>query len=544
MSCVPVAVPTALLQLKLWARRIEAAYTHAYNGLFSETLEEYYSTFFSAGLEPQVLADIIIQMACIFEAVHVSTLVFDPEVRPKVHIGITFMWAQLIPHRYRATIVPGGWCPAIDVGIIARDGLACILGYARTLKSPQSRSSVGHGASKPESCVVNTRDTTNNPPKHVSESCECNNSMPLLEDVKRFLQNRKIPAVDWCPVQDKLRVKDSSSTPFVAISHVWAACKNDEGILKDLGKAGNGAFWIDTLCIPEMDDMKHRATWLMAQTDKEAEAVVVIDSGIQEISSSALYEEKLFNVLYSRWMQRLWTFQETAMAKKLYFEFSDGLVSLDELVPIRQVSFLGDINPVLSSLFGEVWGLLGCIPGDLGLVFVSRIFRQRSLSKPSDELLAVCSVLNLDGFELARISNPEERMVSFLQIGKLPSLIIFDLLLPCEWRLDKEGFRWAPKTFMRGNEIEYVGFLKGECDVLCTSTSLEAEYVAITQGVVLEGEKGEWYFSHLNEGRTSICKVEYFTKLRSVNIPSCNAILLDARNDGGFPAKIYNLYFL
>lgn len=75
-------------------------------------------------------------------------------------------------------------------------------------------------------------------------------------------------------------------------------CKNDEGILKDLGKVGNGVFWIDIFCIFEMDDMKYWVIWLMVQMDKEVEVVVVIDFGIQEILSLVLYEEKFFNVLY------------------------------------------------------------------------------------------------------------------------------------------------------------------------------------------------------------------------------------------------------
>lgn len=91
--------------------------------------------FFLVGLELQVLVDIIIQMVCIFEVVYVLILVFDLEVRLKVYIGIMFMWVQLILYWYRVIIVLGGWCLVIDVGIIVRDGLVCILGYVCILKS-------------------------------------------------------------------------------------------------------------------------------------------------------------------------------------------------------------------------------------------------------------------------------------------------------------------------------------------------------------------------------------------------------------------------
>lgn len=61
----------------------------------------------------------------------------------------------------------------------------------------------------------------NNLLKYVFELCECNNFMFLLEDVKCFLQNWKILVVDWCFVQDKLRVKDFFSMLFVVIFYVW-----------------------------------------------------------------------------------------------------------------------------------------------------------------------------------------------------------------------------------------------------------------------------------------------------------------------------------
>ncbi len=33
-------------------------------------------------------------------------------------------------------------------------------------------------------------------------------------------------------------------------------------------------------------------------------------------------------------MQRLWTLQEGLLARKLIFEFADGFVTLDELIPM------------------------------------------------------------------------------------------------------------------------------------------------------------------------------------------------------------------
>jgi hypothetical protein len=359
--------------------------------------------------------------------------------------------------------------------------------------------------------------------------------MPSLEDVKRLLQERKIPVVG-----DGLSVKDSSDTPFVAISHVWGdglrgttekglpgcqikrLAQMTRRILEAHGRAsGGGAFWIDTLCIPEIDDMRHRAIGLMAQTYREAEAVLVIDSGLLQISNKAPLEEKMFHVVFSRWMQRLWTFQEAALAKKVYFEFSDALVSLDalckEFLSIPEDPF----RLVLDELVSTVLSALGGVSRNSCFDFSEVLYtlRRRTMSKQSDETLAVCGVLNLDGFELASISDPDQRMETFLlRIRKLPASII---ILTGVSRLEKPGFRWAPRSFMR-----CVLGLLSEREALCTSTGLEAEYYAITQGVVIGGENSEWYISHSYEGRMSIYQVVPI-KPKSVSTPSCNTLLLD-----------------
>jgi hypothetical protein len=527
------------------ARRIQATFAHAHNILHSEVHRDgkygRSSSFLLAGLEPQVLADIIIQIASTLEAVSFWTSKLYPEVKFSAVAGVLKSMLYLVPYQHRTTMFARGWCPVI-VDTILSERTASTLGYASTLECPRSRSSEGHGECTPLSCVVNTRDSSNDPPKHFPESCKCSNSMPSLEDVKRLLQERKIPVVG-----DGLSVKDSSDTPFVAISHVWGdglrgttekglpgcqikrLAQMTSCILEAHGRASWGrAFWIDTLCIPEIDDMRHRAIGLMAQTYREAEAVLVIDSGLRQISSSAPLEEKLFHVVFSRWTQRLWTFQEGALAKKVYFEFSDALVSQDELYgEIRSIPE-EPVNLVVTELLCDLPGALRDLSGFSGFDFrdVHHVLRRRTTSKQSDETLAVSGVLNLDGFELARISDPDERMETFLlRVGKFPSDIIFlrDML-----RLEKPGFRWAPKTFMRTDVI----LATSDLEALCTSTGLEAEYNAVTQGVVIGGEKRDCYISLSCKGRMSVYKAEHLEP-KSVSTPSCNTLLLD----GNFPAS-------
>ena len=141
-----------------------------------------------------------------------------------------------------------------------------------------------------------------------------------------------------------ISVCDSLNTPYVAISHVWAdglRSTTEEGLpeckIKQLATMTSqlvpgGAFWIDTLCIRKNQDVRNRAEGMMAETYKGATAVLVLNSSIREISSSAPREEKASYVLGSAWMQRLWTLQEGLLVLKLIFEFSDGLVAVDELL--------------------------------------------------------------------------------------------------------------------------------------------------------------------------------------------------------------------
>ncbi|CAK9200436.1 unnamed protein product [Sphagnum troendelagicum] len=110
---------------------------------------------------------------------------------------------------------------------------------------------------------------------------------------------------------------------------------------------------IAALCIPAVKDMRKQAIGLMAKTYNEAEVVLVIYSGIQATSVSTSHEEKLLHLLSSGWMQQLWTLQEGILAQKLVFEFSDGLVALEELLPMGEEMF----NPVLVDLAAELFQL-------------------------------------------------------------------------------------------------------------------------------------------------------------------------------------------
>jgi len=473
-----------------WAKCIHTTLKQAQGMLM---MDAYCRIFHNAGLQLHELSDILFQIGSIAEALVSSTKSFP---RNFIHPGFGSWSSILFTGRhlqYKTDMVANGWCP-FTIQILSKS--VSMLGYAHTCKHPHIRElSQGHRKCTTQSCVINMIDTTNYVPKHVIGTCNCDRYKPSLENVISSLSVGKIPVIQ-CPLpHEELLSSDSGEMPYVAISHVWAdglGSTTEEGLpacqIKRLATltrqlTQDGAFWIDALRIPAVKDMRKRAIGLMAKTYNEAKVVLVIDSGIRTISVSAPREEKLLHLLSSGWMQRLWTLQEGILAQKLVFEFSDGLVALEELLPMGEEKF----NPVLVDLAAELFQLKKhqFRPVSFDINDAACALRWRTTSRESDETLAISGLLNVDAFELANLP-PDQRMQTFLlRIQNLPNDIIFLSGV----KLNKEGFRWAPRTLMRHSAIS-LGF--GECKALCTSTGLMAEYYAIHfREMVIDG-KDEW----------------------------------------------------
>jgi hypothetical protein len=69
----------------------------------------------------------------------------------------------------------------------------------------------------------------------------------------------------------------------------------------------------------------------MAQVYRNADKVLVFDSGLQQVSLNTPASECLTQIGISSWNERLWTIQEAVFAKALYFQFKDGLIGLQKL---------------------------------------------------------------------------------------------------------------------------------------------------------------------------------------------------------------------
>ncbi|KAF7377929.1 Het domain protein [Mycena sanguinolenta] len=397
-----------------------------------------------------------------------------------------------------------GWCQ-FDESLIKAHGFT-VQAYAYTCDPFNRGGGEAHRTCTMWDCTVNNIDTENYTNKHVSEMCACSHIRPLYEDVAACLSSGQIPVM--VPHDAGLVVLPSTNVPYIAISHVWAdglGSHTEKGLpqcqierlttmLRSLDVGTATAFWIDGLCIPADRVLRKKAIGLMAQTYYDATAVLVLDAGILACSSYAPLEEQLLRVVTSGWMQRLWTFQEALLARKLFFAFSDEFVNADDLC--TTVSGEGNIHghlphPLLTPLDKDIYNLglvrrMRCKNPDVGrpsidkpapsLLMVAEVSRSliwRSTSKPEDKTLAIAGLLGADAKELVDIDNADERMKALLlRAIRLPPDIIFYSLK----KLDASGFKWAPRSLMsRNGDTMNVG----DDTATCSPTGLLANYVVV-----------------------------------------------------------------
>ncbi|KAK0236550.1 hypothetical protein EDD85DRAFT_576878 [Armillaria nabsnona] len=331
-----------------WADRVQMTLRQMYDRLQIEIIHPGSSVFFKSGHSLEEIASIFWLIACIAETVTGFRGAFFATQTQRIPFSWTFLLPPGFDHMMKI-MLSNGWCP-FTIGILAHD--MCALSYAITRK-PYVRDTIeGHHKCTMTACVINTIDTSSYSNRHAMEGCTCAYSKPSLERVVGSLETRQIPVVRQLQPNDGLSSSDGSKTPYIAISHVWAdglGSTTEVGLptcqinrLASIARRliPSGAFWMDALCVPEKRDLRKRAIGLMAETYRNADAVLVIDSGIRSCSVFAPLEERLLHIISSGWMQRLWTLQEALLARKLIFEFADGFTTLDELIPTQEEDLL------------------------------------------------------------------------------------------------------------------------------------------------------------------------------------------------------------
>ena len=417
-------------------------------------------------------------------------LLDDPQgVTPSRPLAaVKFAWSLRNP--LQARMLRDGWCPSTTHmlrTLLDTTGLF----VASRLKMFDSATKQDHREYQCTElqCFANQVDEETYETKHVPGCRGCGGHVEVdVQKVKEILKQGGIPLVSITHGEISPRSGGSSSSipviqlevvtemPYVALSHVWAqglgnaranslpVCqlwkiKQMAGQLgrADLVLAGstvNRAIWVDTLCIPVAPDLKQfrkLAINQLARTYQEADHVLVLETGLMNSLGSATSRASRLEIctrlLCSAWVRRLWTYQEAILSKngsacdKLQLQFSDG--------PVHFQSLLRSPRP-LCHTESALHSLLAALPltGNeaFRLSILARALKYRTTSRQEDEAICLSSVLELDMTKVTQLRTSQDRMVAFYsQIKTVPRSLIFRDMP----RLDVDGYRWAPPSFLQ-----------------------------------------------------------------------------------------------
>ncbi|KAI0764900.1 hypothetical protein C8Q74DRAFT_1284613, partial [Fomes fomentarius] len=515
-----------------WAMRVESAIRGASHFFSTEVTHAVRNPFRRAALPEITATGITCMIGAVAESLLTVLNTFPHRIPPQSPTPYTF---NLLPTGWlREKLTSDGWCP-FAVSILAASGLVA-LGYAST-QQPFSRGGMDdHRACTRDACTLNDIDVAHYTNKHVHDSCTCAHSSVLVETVQASLSEGVVPVL--VPQGTGLAAQSASHAPYVAISHVWAdglgsdterglpTCQINRLIASITSLLPEGAFWMDTLCIPHEQRSRQLAIGLMARTYADATAVLVLDAGIRNCSKAAPKEERLLRVLTSGWMQRMWTLQEGMLARKLYFEFSDGIISFDELIPLSEEDEC--VDPLIVSLATEVYRLStyqsgltrGRKPGEgpspFSIAHIARALRWRSTKRVADETLAISGLLHVDAGELVKLPWNERMKTLLLRVGRVDPHIVF---LPGD-KLSVDGFTWAPRTLMTHGSAN---MSIGREMAVCTPSGLLAEYAIILFADTEIDPAGRYAIRDKPTGQTFSCGVVVFS---SATKSVCNALLV------------------
>ena len=254
-------------------------------------------------------------------------------------------------------------------------------------------------------------------------------------------------------------------TVYFAISHVWADGLGNphanalpqcqllrlqslvNGQSHSVSKQDNVPFWIDTLCVPtKPHEAQKMALNKMAETYQNAARVLVLDRGIQEISSAASKYETCLQILTSSWSRRTWTLQEGSLPTEISFILSDGIMTAKQIASLIKSSHQSVMPEILRRDFQNLYRNIRLgRDGDHNerLVYVWNALQWRSTSQKDDETLCIATMLGLDPSPLIDVPSHLRMQKLFSMRNEWPADVIF---YPGK-RVAEIGMRWMPDSF-------------------------------------------------------------------------------------------------
>ena len=252
-------------------------------------------------------------------------------------------------------------------------------------------------------------------------------------------------------------------------------------------------FWMDTLCVPVKPEhrvFRSLSIRKMKEIYNLSAATLVVETALTKLSSTASEYDTSLCLYFSSWNHRLWTFHEGMRAKKLMLQFSDKAVSYrDDLTfhaeaqrSCSQGHCVTFPNLACSSVMGEFVVLYDFLTEGLfpevfhALAPMVGAIQHRTTSKLADQTICAMNILGEDPDEILKVDPnltgrdlEEARMEIFLTfLGKVPYDIIFNI---CP-RMQKDGFRWAPRSFLNIPKNGLLRDVEGEPGVITVGQGL------------------------------------------------------------------------
>jgi hypothetical protein len=441
-------------------------------------------------LKPEVAMSIALIIDTLFTAFQLS-----PSRTRESHLAVhqfrhnLFPRLSFIPHRMKTD----GWCP-YHISILHERLNTSALCFVSNCQRPSpgrvhTTSHNGPNRCNHYGCAHTKLSPDSYRTKHV-EGCEgCPDMVANREQVHSILMESEtfplILSIDEAEETSEVTLVEYAGehTRYVAISHVWSdglgnlqrnalprcQMRRLSRFVRNMpGNAENIVlFWLDTLCIPPdpIDPKKARgeqelrevtqthkaqgaALNLMRNTYQNAQAVLVLDSWLLDQPVEHLTNaETLLRILSSHWNSRLWTLQEGALAKNLFFQFVDRAYNseqgiddmLEENLSISVVTLHSTIVQNFQDIRSLAWS------GEQNLIAWAHALQIRSTSVQEDEALCLGALMNLDLTTMVK-AQPDKRMEIFWTgLKSVPAAIIFYR----GNKFDVPGWRWAPRSFLR-----------------------------------------------------------------------------------------------
>lgn len=263
--------------------------------------------------------------------------------------------APEIDESTRNSMISYGWCPA-EISAAAND--FCSLSgriYLQHMRKPDV--GIVHTACTPETCKQTQINLETYQPRHVTKDCHCESLGPKMDDIIACLQEKIFPLLKIDSTGELEIHPYRPGMSYVALSHVWADGLGNPhdmalprcqilklrslltGIRQMRSRTGDEVeasgsedlyLWCDTLCCPTSQPGKAAAMGKLRAVYQNSSCVLLLESTLADYYRYSEMDrlEAMMRVLTSKWIRRLWTYQEAGLTRKLLVQFNDGPVDM------------------------------------------------------------------------------------------------------------------------------------------------------------------------------------------------------------------------